>query len=108
LSWKLVRDNIKNWASTHGVSGTYRQASLEEYKQALQRKLAEELAEYYERLDAGELYDLQDVLATLIPVADPDKKAWQRHVAKTDRLGMFGDRIMWNPVPADYVKDEIT
>jgi predicted house-cleaning noncanonical NTP pyrophosphatase (MazG superfamily) len=108
MSWKLVRDHVRDWSEAHGMSGTYRQAAEGEYLHMLQRKLTEELGEYYERFTPDELYDLRDVLDTLIPVADPDKKAWQRHQEKIEKLGMFRDRILWNPVPQQYLKDEIT
>lgn len=73
---------------------------------ALRKKIFEEAGEYAESTDPDELYDLRDVIDRLAYLVDPDGAAWQRHMEKAAKLGMFNDLTEWSPVPAG-VADEV-
>jgi predicted house-cleaning noncanonical NTP pyrophosphatase (MazG superfamily) len=64
MGWKLVRDRNLEWCRAHGVSGQWRTA--EDPLGAIRRKLFEEAGEYAECWEAGELYDLLDVIQAAI------------------------------------------
>ncbi|MEK7606182.1 MAG: nucleoside triphosphate pyrophosphohydrolase [Patescibacteria group bacterium] len=62
---KLVRDRVPEILTAKGVSYEQREATEEEYKQELVRKLEEELAEFKENLSSEELGDLIEVIEAL-------------------------------------------
>lgn len=97
MGWKIVRDGNEKWCREHGVSGTWRTAT--DPVRGLARKLIEEACEYNEALDPGELYDLQDVLAELIRLVDPDLKYLEAHQGKIAVFGTFGNHTEWTPMP---------
>lgn len=98
MSWKLVRDKNQAWARAHGVSGQWRTSS--DPVSALTRKLFEEAGEYVEAREPAELYDLLDVLETLIDLEDPDGRYADEHAAKFADMGGFAEFSEWNPVPS--------
>jgi hypothetical protein len=69
MGWKIVRDGNEAWCRDHGVSGQWRPSP--DPLSALLKKLFEELGEYAEAWDPGELYDLADVLEPLLTLTDP-------------------------------------
>lgn len=105
MSWKIVRDNVAEWAASHGVSGQWR--TCQNPVSSLRKKIFEEAGEYAEELSPDELYDLRDVVNRLIELTDPDGLAADRHLSKVTRLGTFSTLTEWNPVPADAEKAEI-
>lgn len=96
-SWKLVRDLNEDFCRANGVSGQWRTSP--DPASALLRKIFEEAGEYAEHRDPGELYDLLDVVQTLIDLTDSDLEAHYAHQAKVARMGGFVDLVEWNPVP---------
>jgi predicted house-cleaning noncanonical NTP pyrophosphatase (MazG superfamily) len=97
MGWKLVRDKHQETHKKYGVSGSYRTA--EEPVKALGKKLFEEAAEFVENYDAGELYDLQDVLQELLKLLDPFGVHMSDHASKVAEHGLFTAHIEWTPVP---------
>lgn len=106
MSWKIVRDDVAEWARAHGVSGQWR--TCQTPVSSLRKKIFEEAGEYAEELNPDELYDLRDVVNRLIELADPDGLAADRHLGKVARIGTFSQLIEWNPVPAEAENKEIT
>lgn len=106
MSWKIVRDDVAEWARSHGVSGQWRTCQFP--IPSLRKKIFEEAGEYCENGSADELYDLRDVIDRLLELVDPDGVAEQRHFDKVARIGTFSKLIEWNPVPSDAVDKEIT
>jgi predicted house-cleaning noncanonical NTP pyrophosphatase (MazG superfamily) len=99
MGWKIVRDNNEAWSRAHGVSGQWRACATPML--SLTKKLFEEAGEWVESGDAGELYDLADVLDQLLLIADPDGSAHRAHAAKLAEMGAFGRLIEWCPVPEE-------
>lgn len=106
MSWKIVRDDVAEWAKAHGVSGQWRPCATP--VSSLRKKIFEEAGEYAEDLSPDELYDLRDVVNRLIELVDPDGRAADRHLSKVARIGGFINLIEWNPVPAETENKEIT
>ena len=98
MGWKLVRDGNEAWCRAHGVSGQWRTSP--DPAASLRRKIFEEAGEYAEHCDPGELYDLLDVVETLIALEDPEGKAGRAHAAKLEEMGVFRRFAEWTPVPA--------
>lgn len=102
---KIVRDNVADWAKEHGVSGVWRVS--EDPIKSLRKKLGEELGEYIEDWNPGELFDLRDVIAELIYLEDPLHDYRESHLRKVQRLGKFAKHIEWSPVPEEHEGKEI-
>jgi predicted house-cleaning noncanonical NTP pyrophosphatase (MazG superfamily) len=97
MGYKLVRDKQPAFCKKHGISGQWRTSP--DIVGALCRKLGEEYGEYAEHHDPAELYDMQDVLDTLIMLSDPYRLHQGKHWEKYARLGGFEDHTEWNPLP---------
>lgn len=65
---KLTRNNIHENLALRGASAVTHILSDEEYKQALFKKLQEEVAEFLQEPITEELADIQEVINALIPV----------------------------------------
>ncbi|MBQ7364710.1 MAG: nucleoside triphosphate pyrophosphohydrolase [Clostridia bacterium] len=59
---KLVRDKIPEIIAASGKTATVQVLSEEDYQKAVDQKLSEELAEYYESASLEELADLLEVI----------------------------------------------
>ena len=99
MGWKIVRDNDEQVCRQMGISGQWREATPDRVIPGLARKLLEEAGEFMEHGDAGEVYDLRDVVGELVRLVDPDGEALSRHAEKVDRRGQFHRHIEWTPVP---------
>jgi predicted house-cleaning noncanonical NTP pyrophosphatase (MazG superfamily) len=97
MGWKIVRDKNEAWCRAHGLSGQWRRSPNP--IGALAKKIGEEYGEYVGDGDAGELYDLLDVVERLIGLRDPDGAVALEHKRKVAELGAFDDLIEWTPVP---------
>lgn len=97
MGFKMVRDGQPEFSREHGVSGTWRESP--DPIASLRKKLGEELGEYCEDHDPGELYDLLDVLDELICLSDPDGSHAMKHAAKSNAMGFFAMHVEWSPVP---------
>lgn len=92
---KLVRDRIPEIIQKKGGICTTRILSDEEYTDALDRKLGEELAEYVSSHDPEELADLLEVIyacAALQDLSPADLE--QIRADKADKRGSFGEKIL--------------
>lgn len=65
---KLARNNIHENLALRGATAVTRTLSDQEYKQALFKKLQEEVTEFLEEPIAEELADIQEVINALIPI----------------------------------------
>lgn len=72
MGFKTVRNGNEKWCRDHGVSGEWRTCATP--RRSLRKKVFEELGEFLEHFEAGELYDLRDVLAELARVSGPAGK----------------------------------
>jgi predicted house-cleaning noncanonical NTP pyrophosphatase (MazG superfamily) len=99
MGWKLVRDRNEEWCRAHGVSGQWRASPHP--ASALLKKIFEEAGEYAEHRDLAELFDLLDVVETLIRLADPAGEHAARHREKVAEMGGFEHFTEWCPVPAE-------
>jgi predicted house-cleaning noncanonical NTP pyrophosphatase (MazG superfamily) len=97
MGWKLVRDRNEEYCRAHGVSGEWRTSP--DPRSALLKKIFEEAGEYAERRDPAELYDLIDVVRSLIRLEDPTGEVSAGHHAKVADMGGFARLIEWCPVP---------
>jgi len=92
---KLVRDRIPEIIRAKGGACKTRILSDEEYKDALDKKLGEELAEYLDSHDPEELADLLEVIyarAALQELCPADLE--QIRAQKANKRGGFGDKIL--------------
>lgn len=92
---KLVRDKIPQIISDQGKKAIFRVASKSETQEYLEKKLREELDEYLESRDIGELVDIYEVL---IALADAQGISWfslnERVNRKRVEAGAFDNRII--------------
>ncbi len=90
---KLVRDDIPGMLDAKGISYEKRHADDEEYRQALIRKLSEEVEEFLESETVEELADIMEVVRALrrLPQYENAKEV-QR--AKREERGSFDKRII--------------
>lgn len=62
---KLVRDKIPELMADNGQKATFRVLDMDEYEQALIKKLDEEVAEFKESKNVEELADIYEVIISL-------------------------------------------
>lgn len=92
---KLVRDHIPEIIRAKGGECQTRILSDEEYKDALDKKLGEELAEYLDSHNPEELADLLEVIyacAALQDLCPADLE--QIRADKAEKRGGFKDKIL--------------
>lgn len=92
---KLVRDRIPEIIEQKGGACKTRILSDEEYKNALDKKLGEELAEYLNSHDPEELADLLEVIyacAALQDLSPADLE--QIRTQKAEKRGGFKNKIL--------------
>lgn len=93
---KLVRDNIPYIIEASGGTCVTRVLDDEEYLEALNAKLDEELAEYHESGSAEELADLLEVIYAIAKTRGYDVVGMR--IEKAARRGGFEKRIMLEEV----------
>lgn len=92
---KLVRDRIPEIIRTKGSECSTRILSDEEYKDALDKKLGEELAEYLGSHDPEELADLLEVIYACAALQSLSPADLERiRAEKADKRGSFADKIL--------------
>ena len=90
---KLVRDDIPEILDAQGISYEKREAGDDEYRQALIRKLSDEVDEFLESESVEELADIMEVVRALRRLPEYDNaKEVQR--AKREEKGGFDKRII--------------
>ncbi len=90
---KLVRDNIPEILDKKGIPYEKREASLEEYKSELIKKLEEEVKEFLETADLEELADVLEVIEAL-KALDEYKDIETVRLRKREERGGFDERII--------------
>ena len=90
---KLVRDKILQILGSKGVKYERREASPEEYKAELIKKLKEEIKKFVEAGSAEELADVMEVVEAL-KVLPEYQNAEDIRKKKFDERGGFQDRII--------------
>jgi predicted house-cleaning noncanonical NTP pyrophosphatase (MazG superfamily) len=91
---KLVRDKIPEIIAKDNKTCITRILSKEEFLQALNAKLAEELQEYEESLDLSELADLQEVLNAIVEAQGLTKEEFEAlRLKKRKSNGGFEKKI---------------
>ena len=94
MNGKLVRNFIPNIiADNTNNPVTFRVLDDDEYKDALHKKLDEEVAEFHQSGDVLELVDIYEVLIALAKLNDiTEDKFRMKAVAKRSTHGGFGKR----------------
>ena len=91
---KLVRDKIPEIIEQDGGQAVTRVLSDEEYRDCLEKKLDEEVAEYHE---SGELEELADVLEVVCALAQAQGHTVEELLSvcqeKRDRRGGFSQKL---------------
>lgn len=92
---KLVRDRIPEIIRAKGGECTTRILSDEEYKNALDKKLGEELAEYLDSHNPEELVDLLEVIYACAALQELSPADLERiRAQKAEKRGGFKDKIL--------------
>lgn len=90
---KLVRDKIPEILSEAGLKATFRVLNVEEYKEYLEKKLDEEVAEFHKSKDVEELADIAEVVMALAFTLGVETKLLDIKTEKYQRSGAFKNRI---------------
>ena len=91
---KLVRDRIPEIIEANGQSCLYRILNDQEYLDALDAKLSEELSEYLEDRSIEELADLLEVIRSVITARGSTyEQVESLRKAKAEKRGGFEKRI---------------
>lgn len=92
---KLVRDRIPEIICQKGGECTTRILSDQEYKDALDKKLGEELAEYLDSHSPEELADLLEVIYACAALQDLSPADLERiRAQKAEKRGGFAEKIL--------------
>ena len=97
---KLVRDKIPEIiASDNGKTCVTRIMEDDEYLEALNTKMQEELKEYLESGDVEELADLEEVLRAILDVKNVSYDKFENiRCAKIEKRGAFNKKIFLESV----------
>ena len=91
---KLVRDKIPEIIESKGKKAICRTLDEAEYKEYLEKKLDEEVAEFHESKDIEELADIVEVLVALAAECGYDFcDIYKKRCIKTAERGGFEKRI---------------
>lgn len=90
---KLVRDKIPEIIESKGKKVTCRTLSETEYKEYLERKLDEEVAEFHESKSVEELADILEVIAALCNTYSQYENVKIMQIDKWAERGGFEKRI---------------
>ena len=91
---KLVRDRIPAIIAAQGAHAHTRVLSDAEYRECLEKKLDEEVAEYHESKSLEELADVLEVLFALTEVGGHSREElFSVCDNKREKRGAFSDRI---------------
>lgn len=96
---KLVRDKIPEIIKDADKIPVIEILNKEEYKEKLDLKLHEELAEYIESDSVEELADLVEVIYNILAYKNIDLEEFERiRLKKANKNGSFKDRILLKEV----------
>lgn len=99
---KLVRDKIPEIIEAQGVKCKTKKLCTDEYKNALDAKMLEELEEYYQSHTIGELADLLEVIYAAAKARGFTEKDLEKYrEEKAAARGRFDQRIMLVSVGED-------
>ena len=99
---KLVRDRIPERIRSSGGTAAITVLSDAAYRDALDRKLGEELAEYLAEGDVAELADLLEVMLAVCETRGVDAEALEAmRRAKAEKNGRFAQRLFLVSVERD-------
>ena len=91
---KLVRDKIIDIIEAEGRIAKYRILEDEEYRQALNKKLQEEVKEYLEDNSVEELADIVEVVYGILNYMNVSVKDFEKiRMDKREKRGTFEKRI---------------
>ena len=90
---KLVRDKIPEIIEHSGKKATYRILGEAEYKEYLEKKLDEEVAEFHESKSVEELADILEVIYALCSVYSTQNTVKVEQLNKYIERGGFAKRI---------------
>lgn len=97
---KLVRDKIPDIINAdNGCQAVTRVMADDEYLDALEQKLQEEMKEYLESGDVEELADLEEVLRAILDAKSVNYVDFEKiRQGKVDKRGAFKDKIFLEKV----------
>lgn len=96
---KLVRDLIPNIIRSTGSVPIIKQLSTYEYQKELEKKLKEEVAEYFNDNTIEELADIVEVIYAILESKNITLEAFENlRKEKTNKRGGFKDRIFLEKV----------
>ena len=102
---KLVRDKIPEIIKTNGQAANLRKLDEDEYFKALNQKLTEEIAEYFEDYNTEELADVIEVVYAIVKCKGLSLEDFEIiRKRKLDERGGFEDRLMLVEVERREVK----
>ena len=91
---KLVRDKIPQIINSKGDTCLTRTLNDDEYINALNEKLEEELKEYLESGDIEELADLEEVLRAILDFKQVAHETFEKiRIEKVNKRGAFKERL---------------
>ena len=90
---KLVRDKIPEIIESTGKKAIYRILSEEEYKEYLEKKLDEEVAEFHGSKSIEELADILEVVYALCSIYSSQSTVKVEQMNKYKERGGFSKRI---------------
>jgi len=91
---KLVRDKIPEIIVGKGDNPKVRVMDNEEYYQALNQKLKEEAAEYFENYDIEELADIAEVILAIVKYKGVSQRDFEEiRLKKYNERGGFDEKI---------------
>lgn len=91
---KLVRDKIPAIIEANGDKCIIRTMQDDEYLEALNKKMQEELKEYLESGDVEELADLEEVLRAILDIKNVSYEEFELiRNAKVEKRGAFKEKI---------------
>ena len=92
---KLVRDKIPEIIKENGDTSVTHIASEKEYEEKLKAKLREEVEEFLENENEGELIDILEVINAICEVKSIDKNQLEeKRKEKYEKRGGFKSRII--------------
>lgn len=92
---KLVRDKIQQIIVQKGGKPITHIANNEEYGKKLDKKLQEEVSEYFESKDVGELVDILEVVYAISEFKGVDRDGLEAlRKKKADERGAFKEKII--------------
>lgn len=102
---KLVRDKIPAVIESQNKSALYKILTDSEYKQALENKLDEEVAEFHESKNVEELADILEVVEALSTVYAKRAKVHFVKARKRRNRGGFSKKIFLVEVDDEVVTE---